>query len=128
MASARLSFQCILCGFVGEHVGTSHINIEFIPFTCQCAKIFSNRRELLRHQQRQKCRTYRKGIFDSSYIFKSVIVKQSNSVKNPEKTIVPELLTVRTSVDEELDYEDLSPESMTPEELDELDKLLEESP
>jgi len=41
---------------------------------------------------------------------------------------MPELLTVRTSVDEELDYEDLSPESMTPEELDELDKLLEESP
>jgi len=91
-------------------------------------KDFSKQNRTFEHQQRQNCRTYRKGIFDSSYIFKSVIVKQSNSFKNPEKTSVPELLTVRTSVDEELDYEDLSPESMTPEELDELDKLLEESP
>jgi len=53
--------------------------------------------------------------------FKQLILKKENLTDNLDTTSMPDLVSVRTSTEEELDYEDLP---ITEEELKELEKLL----
>ena len=53
------SYQCLLCGFcktgykaVWRHVATLHMNTDFIPFTCECGKVFLDFKNICDHLRR----------------------------------------------------------------------------
>jgi len=120
-------FECAMCGAIGgrgkmwQHVGTTHISRDIVPYTYECGKIFSTKRELRRHQQRTNCNHFNKGKSNSTMFFKQLILKKENLNDNLDTTSMPDLVSVSTSTEEELDYEDLP---ITEEELKELEKLL----